>query len=229
MNAFMVYSQIERQKIIEHNPVAHNAEISKFLGKKWKSLSQEERNPFIQQAEKLRQLHMAEFPDYKYRPKKKTRTRKTSESPRYSGDYDMVSKDKEDHGHQELRRHSGHFDCEQQKISLLEESDTYSLPTHTIDPCTTECVSLYDELPSLFTTKDSQPQISQDTFLPTMEDSFDLNTVVIPDIAEAKESEIYQNIPKQNHDILHLDLPLDIMQFTSEEENQFNLYFGSFY
>ena len=52
MNAFMVYSQIERQKIIEQNPNAHNAEISKFLGKKWKSLNQQERNPFIQQAEK---------------------------------------------------------------------------------------------------------------------------------------------------------------------------------
>ena len=117
MNAFMVYSQIERQKIIEHNPNAHNAEISKFLGKKWKSLSQEERNPFIQQAEKLRQLHMTEFPDYKYRPKKKTRPGKNSESPRNSGDYDMVSKDKEDHGHQELRIFSRYFEQGQQKTS----------------------------------------------------------------------------------------------------------------
>ena len=108
MNAFMVFSHIERKKIVELNPDIHNAEISKFLGKQWKSLSQEERDPFIQQAENLRQLHMAEFPDYKYRPRRKARTRKTSECTRYSGDFDMVSGSKEDISSPQLKRHSGH-------------------------------------------------------------------------------------------------------------------------
>ncbi len=73
MNAFMVWSQIERRKIIEIQPDIHNAEISKDLGKKWKKLSDEEREPYIQEAERLRLLHMQEYPDYKYRPRKKNK------------------------------------------------------------------------------------------------------------------------------------------------------------
>ncbi|XP_066263045.1 transcription factor Sox-11-B-like [Euwallacea similis] len=72
MNAFMVWSQIERRKICEVSPDMHNAEISKNLGKRWKLLNDEERKPFIEEAERLRQLHQKEYPDYKYRPRKKT-------------------------------------------------------------------------------------------------------------------------------------------------------------
>ena len=36
MNAFMVFSHIERKKIVEVNPDIHNAEISKQLGKRYK-------------------------------------------------------------------------------------------------------------------------------------------------------------------------------------------------
>lgn len=72
MNAFMVWSQIERRKICEMTPEMHNAEISKRLGRRWKTLNDVERQPFIDEAELLRQLHMREYPDYKYRPRKKT-------------------------------------------------------------------------------------------------------------------------------------------------------------
>lgn len=71
MNAFMVWSQIERRKICEQQPDMHNAEISKRLGRRWKTLADEERQPFIDEAERLRQLHLQEYPDYKYRPRKK--------------------------------------------------------------------------------------------------------------------------------------------------------------
>lgn len=72
MNAFMVWSQIERRKICEIHPDMHNADISKQLGKRWKKLNEIERQPFIEEAERLRELHQREYPDYKYRPRKKT-------------------------------------------------------------------------------------------------------------------------------------------------------------
>jgi len=74
MNAFMVWSQIERRKICEKTPDIHNAEISKRLGREWKLLSDEERKPYIEEAEKLRLLHSQEYPDYKYRPKKRQKS-----------------------------------------------------------------------------------------------------------------------------------------------------------
>lgn len=73
MNAFMVWSQIERRRISEVAPEVHNAEISKRLGARWKNLDNEARKPFIDEAERLRLLHLKEYPDYKYRPRKKAK------------------------------------------------------------------------------------------------------------------------------------------------------------
>lgn len=81
MNAFMVWSQIERRKICEQTPEMHNAEISKRLGRRWKLLTDIERQPFIDEAERLRQLHMQEYPDYKYRPRKKAAKPATKLAP----------------------------------------------------------------------------------------------------------------------------------------------------
>jgi len=71
MNAFMVWSQIERRKIAAVQPDIHNAEISKHLGRRWRLLSETDRLPYIREAHRLRELHMREYPGYKYRPRKK--------------------------------------------------------------------------------------------------------------------------------------------------------------
>ncbi|XP_015929247.1 putative transcription factor SOX-14 [Parasteatoda tepidariorum] len=71
MNAFMVWSQIERRRICEEQPDMHNAEISKRLGMMWRLLDEDQRKPFVEEADRLRQLHQIQYPDYKYRPRKK--------------------------------------------------------------------------------------------------------------------------------------------------------------
>jgi len=71
MNSFMVWSRMERKRISEENPKLHNSEISKRLGASWKMLSEEERKPFAEEAKRLRQIHIQEHPEYKYRPRRK--------------------------------------------------------------------------------------------------------------------------------------------------------------
>ena len=56
---------------MEQEPDIHNAEISKRLGRSWKEMADTEKLPYIQEADRLRNLHLQEYPGYKYQPKKK--------------------------------------------------------------------------------------------------------------------------------------------------------------
>lgn len=95
MNAFMVFSQIERRKMVQLAPHLPNADISKSVrreklrpvsfeslhdrysrccGAKWKRMSLRERQPYMEESERLKHLHARQYPTYKV----SSRSKKTS-------------------------------------------------------------------------------------------------------------------------------------------------------
>jgi len=226
MNAFMVWSQIERHKIIEDTPNCNHAEISKLLGKRWRGLSQSERNPFIEEAERLRQLHMAEFPDYKYRPRKRGRNRKSSESKRLSGDYELVSAVKEEVEVKQVKRHSGDFDvgchamCDQ----------THQEPLPTPDP-----ESLYEEMTMFHSKPPTAPTNSSLPPLPSLETSLAIDitldtaefTNTLPEFSNFREDNPERSYLDMDYQITQLDEVNTVLHLNEVELSEFNLYFGS--
>ncbi|NXC39948.1 SOX30 factor, partial [Penelope pileata] len=75
MNAFMVWARIHRPALAKANPNANNAEISVQLGLEWSKLTEEQKQPYYDEARKIKQRHREEFPGWVYQPRPGKRKR----------------------------------------------------------------------------------------------------------------------------------------------------------
>ncbi|XP_078405860.1 transcription factor SOX-30-like [Cetorhinus maximus] len=69
MNAFMVWARIHRPSLAKANPNANNAEISVQLGLEWNKLTEEQKKPYYDEAQKIKEKHREEFPGWVYQPR----------------------------------------------------------------------------------------------------------------------------------------------------------------
>ncbi|PAA67434.1 hypothetical protein BOX15_Mlig027170g1, partial [Macrostomum lignano] len=73
MNPFMVWAKLRRKAIAKENPKMHNSEISRKLGEEWKTMRDDEKKGYIDEANRLKDEHKRANPGYKYKPKSKKR------------------------------------------------------------------------------------------------------------------------------------------------------------
>ena len=91
MNAFMIYAQAARRKVAREYPNLSYAQLSKTLGKLWRLLDAKEKQPFIEEAERLRQQHKVDYPEYKFQPKRKSRKGSTDETEHIVSERDLLT------------------------------------------------------------------------------------------------------------------------------------------
>ncbi|KAI3320820.1 high mobility group box domain-containing protein [Xylariaceae sp. AK1471] len=83
MNAFMLYRQFHYKAVTQANKHLHNGEVSKILGGRWKTLPDEEREPWVEEANaRLREFKRVN-PKYKHRYTQKKATPRKAGKQKY--------------------------------------------------------------------------------------------------------------------------------------------------
>uniref|UniRef100_A0A1I7UFG5 Sex-determining region Y protein n=1 Tax=Caenorhabditis tropicalis TaxID=1561998 RepID=A0A1I7UFG5_9PELO len=75
-NGFMLFSAKNRKQIVDENPKLTNNEISQAVGARWKNLLPEEKKPYLEEAQRLRDEYNLNNPDLK-----KTNLKRKIEEP----------------------------------------------------------------------------------------------------------------------------------------------------
>ena len=94
------------------------------LGAQWKTLTEVEKSVFREEAERLRLLHQAEYPDYKYRPKKRTRSGGSEQSSSSTVTISQVKQEREEGGATPVKRRAvsgGLSGCGEEVMSFKRE------------------------------------------------------------------------------------------------------------
>lgn len=116
MNAFMVYAQVARKKVAAKYPNLSYRKLSKTLGELWRMLNEDERKPFVEEAERLRCEHKRAHPTYKFKPqrrRKKTDSQSHSVSSGFGDSLGKMNNNSESSsmllGRNFLNQHDGEF------------------------------------------------------------------------------------------------------------------------
>ena len=65
MSAYLIYLNQMRAELFKENPMMTNSEMMAEAGKKWKSLDEESRAPFVEEAKKKSEEYYQEMAKYK--------------------------------------------------------------------------------------------------------------------------------------------------------------------